>query len=45
MGKLLCVLRHSQHHLGEANAELSRRGIKAAIREKEKAKLGLSPLW
>jgi len=46
MGKLLYVLRHSQHHLGEVNAELSRRGIKAAIWEKEKAaKLGLSPWW
>jgi hypothetical protein len=28
MGKLLYVLRHSQQHLGEVNAELSRRGIK-----------------
>ena len=46
MGKMLYVLRHSQHHLGEVNAELSRRGIKAAIWEKEKAaKLGLSPWW
>jgi hypothetical protein len=27
MGKLLCNLRHIQHHLGEVNAELIRRGI------------------
>jgi hypothetical protein len=46
MGKLLHVLRHSQHHLGEVSAELIRRGIKAAIWEKEKAaKLGLCPWW
>jgi hypothetical protein len=46
MGKMLYVLRHSKHHLGEVNAELSRRGIKAAIWEKEKAThLGLSPWW
>lgn len=46
MGKMLYVLRHSQHHLGEKNAELSRRGIKGAIWEKEKAaKLGISPWW
>ena len=37
MDKMLYVLRHSQHHLEEINAELSRRGIKAAIWEKEKA--------
>ena len=35
--KLLYVLRHSQHHLGEINAELTRRGIRAAIWKKEKA--------
>lgn len=29
LGKMLYVLRHSQHHLGEMNAELSRRGITA----------------
>jgi uncharacterized damage-inducible protein DinB len=46
MGKLLYILRHSQHHLGEVNAEMSRRGIKAATWEKEKAiKLDLSPWW
>lgn len=37
MCKILYVLRHTQHHLGEVNAELSRRGIKAATWEKEKA--------
>ena len=46
MSKMLYVLRHSQHHLGEVNAELSRRGIKAAIWEKEKAaQLGIFPWW
>jgi uncharacterized damage-inducible protein DinB len=46
MDRLLYVLRHSQHHLGEMNAELTRRGIKAAIWEKEKAaQLGLAPWW
>jgi hypothetical protein len=28
MGKMLYTLRHIQHHLGELDAELSRRGIK-----------------
>lgn len=37
MCKMLYVIRHTQHHLGEVNAELSRRGIKAATWEKEKA--------
>ncbi len=37
MCKMLYVLRHTQHHLGEVTAELSRRGIKAAAWEKEKA--------
>jgi hypothetical protein len=37
MCKMLYVLRHTQHHLGEVTAELSRRGIKAATWEKEKA--------
>jgi hypothetical protein len=46
MGKMLYVLRHGQHHLGEMSAELSRRGIKGAIWEKEKAaRLGISPWW
>jgi hypothetical protein len=36
LGKLLYVLRHSQHHLGEVNAELCRRGISAASWEAEK---------
>ena len=46
MGRMLYVLRHTQHHLGEVNAELSRRGIKAAIWEKEKAAtLGIAPWW
>jgi hypothetical protein len=36
LGKLLYVLRHSQHHLGEVNAELCRRGYSAALWEKEK---------
>jgi uncharacterized damage-inducible protein DinB len=46
MDRLLYVLRHSQHHLGEMNAELTRRGIKAAVWEKEKAaQLGLAPWW
>lgn len=35
--KMLYVLRHTQHHLGEINAELSRRNIKASMWEKEKA--------
>jgi hypothetical protein len=37
MCKMLYALRHTQHHLGEVSAELSRRGIKAATWEKEKA--------
>jgi uncharacterized damage-inducible protein DinB len=46
MERMLYVLRHTQHHLGEVNAELSRRGIRAAIWEKEKAtKLGIDPWW
>ena len=46
MDKTLYVLRHSQHHLGAVEAELSRRGIKAATWEKEKAaELGMSPWW
>jgi hypothetical protein len=46
MDKMLYVLRHSQHHLGAVEAELSRRGITAATWEKEKAAiLGLSPWW
>lgn len=46
MDKMLYVLRHSQHHLGAVEVELSRRGIKAATWEKEKAaKLGISPWW
>jgi hypothetical protein len=46
MDKMLYVLRHSQHHLGAVEAELSRRGIRAATWEKEKAaKLGMSPWW
>jgi hypothetical protein len=36
MCKMLYVLRHTQHHVGEVTAELSRRGIKAATWEKEK---------
>ena len=46
MDKMLYVLRHSQHHLGAVEAELSRRRIEAATWEKEKAAiLGLSPWW
>ena len=37
MCKMLYVLRHTQHHLGEVTAELSRRGIRVAAWEKEKA--------
>ena len=37
MDKMLYVLRHTQHHLGAVEAELSRRGIQAATWEKEKS--------
>jgi hypothetical protein len=38
MDKMLYVLRHTQHHLGAVEAEMCRRGLRAAIWEKEKAK-------
>jgi hypothetical protein len=46
LDKMLYVLRHSQHHLGAVEAELSRRGIRAATWEKEKAaRLEIAPWW
>jgi hypothetical protein len=46
MAKMLYGLRHTQHHLGAVEAELSRRDIQAATREKEKAaRIEIAAWW